>query len=170
MNDQVLGSAPVAFGPITATVEVTAAADVAWRVFVDELPTWWPLDRLSIAADEESEHTVTDVRFEPPAGGRVVEVTSDGGEVEWARILTWDPPSRLVLAWRPVRSPTNPPTELEIRFTPTFGGTRVNLEHRGWERLGDIAAVARQSYGDNWQRVLERYAGVAAGAESIDAS
>jgi uncharacterized protein YndB with AHSA1/START domain len=71
-------------------------------------------------------------------------------------VLVWEPPHRFVLAWKPTSTP-RPPTELEVRFTPQGGGTFVELEHRGWERLGDIAEEARASYGENWQRVLGRF-------------
>jgi uncharacterized protein YndB with AHSA1/START domain len=74
---------------------------------------------------------------------------SDGTEGTWATILAWDPPRSFVLAWKPNLT-DNPPTELEITFTPDDGGTRVDLEHRGWERLGALAAEARAGYGENW--------------------
>ena len=94
--------------------------------------------------------------FEERAGGRVYEVMSDGTEGTWATILAWDPPRSFVLAWKPNLT-DNPPTELEITFTPDDGGTRVDLEHRGWERLGALAAEARAGYGDNWTGVLSLF-------------
>jgi uncharacterized protein YndB with AHSA1/START domain len=71
-------------------------------------------------------------------------------------VLEWVPPTRFVLAWKPNDS-SRPPTEVEVRFTPEGGGTLVELEHRGWERLGEIAAEARQTYGGGWVRVLSRF-------------
>ena len=35
---------------------------------------------------------------------------------------------------------SRPPTEIEVTFTDEGGKTRVDLEHRGWERLGEHAA------------------------------
>jgi hypothetical protein len=37
-------------------------------------------------------------------------------------------------------------------------GTRIDLEHRGWERLGDRAAEARPQYDEGWESVLGLYA------------
>ena len=43
-------------------------------------------------------------------------------------------------------------------------GTRVILEHRGWERLGDRGTEARMGYADGWPRVFaELYARAAEG-------
>ena len=85
---------------------------------------------------------------------------SDGTEGTWATIVAWDPPRSFVLAWKPNLT-DNPPTELEITFTPDDGGTRVDLEHRGWERLGALAAEARSGYGENWTGVLALFADLA---------
>jgi uncharacterized protein YndB with AHSA1/START domain len=50
------------------------------------------------------------------------------------------------------------PTEIEVRFSPEGDGTRVDLEHRGFERLGGAAQEARGSYSEGWVLVLGRYA------------
>jgi hypothetical protein len=38
--------------------------------------------------------------------------------------------------------PSESLTEIEVRFVPVHGGTRVTLEHRGWERLPPDAVAA----------------------------
>ncbi len=71
---------------------------------------------------------------------------SDGSEGSWGTILAWVPPHRLVMAWKPNRTEL-PPTEVEIQFIEQDDGrTRVDLEHRGWERLGDLARKGRDGY------------------------
>ena len=65
-------------------------------------------------------------------------------------------PDALVLAWKPNTSP-RPPTELEVRFTPEGDGTLVELEHRGWERLGEIAQEVRAGYGEGWRATLDLF-------------
>ena len=65
-------------------------------------------------------------------------------------MLGWEPPDRLVIAWKPNDGP-NPPTELELEFIELDdGGTRVDLEHRGWERLGAKAREGRKAYASGW--------------------
>ena len=87
---------------------------------------------------------------------------SDGAEGNWGTVLVWEPPSRVVLAWKPNTTP-DPPTEVEVRFTPQGDGTLVELEHRGWERLGVAAERARAGYGQGWVGVLALFASAADG-------
>ena len=58
-----------------------------------------------------------------------------------------------------------PPTELEVRFPSQGAGTLVELEHRGWERLGEVAEEARASYGEGGAGVLSMFAAAAGGEE-----
>jgi uncharacterized protein YndB with AHSA1/START domain len=150
------------FEPIRRSVRVDRAREDAFRLFTEGMGEWWPVERFSRTADGEYGEGVKLERvvFEPREGGRVYEVTSDGREPSWAEILTYEPPSRIVLAWRPNDS-DRPPTEVEVRFEPDGEGTLVELEHRGWERLGDLAADAREGYANGWPLTLERYAAAA---------
>jgi hypothetical protein len=51
---------------------------------------------------------------------------------------------------------------VELRFTDNGFGTRVELEHRGWEMLGERAAEVREGYNTGWVPVLARYVDVCA--------
>jgi uncharacterized protein YndB with AHSA1/START domain len=147
--------------PINASVTVHRTPEDAFRVFTREMGSWWPLQALSIAEDTHGGDVKAEtVVFEEREGGRVLERMSDGSEATWATILAWDPPRRLVLAWKPNLT-DNPPTELEVTFTVDGDGTRIDLEHRGWERLGALAEEARAGYGENWNGVLALFAGAA---------
>ena len=73
-------------------------------------------------------------------------------------MIAYEPPHRLVLSWNPTREQDRPRTEVEVTFTDEGGKTLVELEHRGWERLGEHASEARQGYADGWKSVLEGYA------------
>lgn len=139
-------------------VEVTADPARAFRLFTADIGSWWPTQTHSLAAGEEQ--AVRSVVFEERTGGRVYEVAADGTEDPWATVLAWEPPTRLVLAWKPSHR-DEPPTEVEVRFTATDSGTRVNLEHRGWERLGSAASERAESYPDGWVLVLSRFAAAA---------
>ena len=66
------------------------------------------------------------------------------------------------MAWKPHDRPVGP-TEVEVAFTALEeGGTRVDLEHRGWERLGDLALEGRESYAGGWPMVFDQRFGNAA--------
>ena len=153
--------------PVRKSVRVPLAVEATFRLFVDDIDRWWPVEVLSRTADEQYGDgvTVRRVVFEPRAGGRLYELTSEGVEGSWAEVLVYEPPSRIVLAWKP-NDRDEPPTEVELRFEPDGEGTLVRLEHRGWERLGARAEEARAGHDGGWQTPLERFA--AAAAEAAD--
>jgi uncharacterized protein YndB with AHSA1/START domain len=142
--------------PVRVAVDVRRGLEEAFRVFTAEITTWWPVEGHSVEPDK-----VAAVVLEDRVGGRLYERWHDGGEADWGRVLAWEPPTRLLLAWSP--NPERPaPTEVEVRFLAVEAGrTRVELEHRGWERLGELAAQARDSYRDGWPTVLDAYAATA---------
>ena len=148
--------------PLRASIAVNRSPADAFRLFTRDMGTWWPLDVHSLAVDEYEGRSKTEsLTFEEREGGRIVERMSDGTEGTWGTVLVWKPPSRVVLAWKP-NTNEHPPTELEVRFTPQGDGTLVELEHRGWERLGEAAEESRASYGEGWGGVLSMFAAAAA--------
>ncbi len=121
----------------------------AFEIFTGRLAEWWPLARFSIHEAEAATCVL-----EPRVGGRAYEITRDGREGEWGKVLVWDPPHRLVLSWHPGNPPEDS-TELELRFLTDPGGTRVELEHRNWTRLGARAKQTREQYNSGWAEVFE---------------
>ena len=88
---------------------------------------------------------------------------STGAPPSGARWLQWDPPHRVVLTWHPGQD-ADAASEVEVRFTASEGGgTRVELEHRGWERFGESAMLRRHGYvgPGAWGHVLDHFADVA---------
>jgi uncharacterized protein YndB with AHSA1/START domain len=150
--------------PVRKSVRVACGTEEAFRTFVEDIDRWWPVERLSRTADEQYDAGVTLERLvlEARAGGRLYEVTSEEVEGPWAEVLVYEPPHRLVLAWKPNDRP-EPPTEVDIRFTADGDGTLVELEHRGWERLGERAEEARAGHDGGWSLPLERFAAAVSG-------
>jgi uncharacterized protein YndB with AHSA1/START domain len=152
------------FEPVRKRIEVPTAPEEAFRLFTQHIDEWWPVEIFSRAADGQYGDGVKVERvvFEPRVAGRLYEITSTGAEGSWATVLVYEPPSRLVLAWKP-NDRSEPPTEVEILFEPHGDHTIVRLEHRGWERLGDRAAEARESHDGGWRLPLDRFVAAAAG-------
>jgi uncharacterized protein YndB with AHSA1/START domain len=138
---------PTTVKAIRKTVTVARPREEAFRVFAERLADWWP--RKYLLGQDRAERAV----LEPREGGRVYEVQAGGHEAEWGRVLAYDPPERLVLAWGLNGS------EVEIRFADEGAGTRVNLEHRGWDRLED--RQEREAYDAGWEEILAEYVRVA---------
>ena len=132
---------------IRKSVLVDFAPGEAFELFTTRVSSWWPTGTHSYAHDK-----VTDVVFEPRVGGLLYEVT-DEGKAEWARITAWEPPHRLSMEWLIGKVSG---TEIEVSFSPEGPGSRVVLEHRGWERVPD-AADEYQGYSQGWDAVLAPY-------------
>jgi len=145
--------------PIVRTVETKAPPARAFDIFTQRMHDWWPKGK-TIAPNPH----VT-VVMEPRVGGRWFEKDAEGNETYWGDVLTWDPPHRLVLAWRINSQWAYDPdflTEVEMTFTPTAtGGTRVTLEHRDLERFGADAAAHKATLDGGWPTILGLFAGVA---------
>ncbi|HEX2292527.1 MAG TPA: SRPBCC domain-containing protein [Gaiellaceae bacterium] len=133
-----------ALAAIDKTITVDASQEVAWETFTRRLGSWWP--RSHTVFHEKVQELVFDER----AGGRVYERSTEGEEADWADVLAWEPHSRFLLRWRV--NPERGPTELEVRFTPEGAGTRVDLQHRGWDD-----PEGRANYGPGWDYVLGHY-------------
>ena len=133
------------FAAIRKATTVEASVETAFDTFTRGIATWWPSGSHRVFEGGSS------VVFEERVGGRLYERAADGAEADWADVLVWEPPHRLVLRWRV--NPKRGPTEVEVRFAPEDGGTRVELEHRGWDD-----AEGRANYQTGWDPVLDSFA------------
>jgi len=144
--------------PVRRSVLVKTNVDRAFTAFTGRIGRWWPRTHSIGAAAQE------DVILEPRPGGRWYERGADGSECEWGKVLVWEPPGRLVLAWQLDANWKYDPTlvlEVEVTFTPVETTlTRVDLEHRNLERYGEQAPIVRDMIGsDNgWLGILKLYA------------
>jgi uncharacterized protein YndB with AHSA1/START domain len=90
-------------------------------------------------------------------GGRIYERTADGAEHEWGEVTAWDPPTLLGYQWHLGQDPADA-TEVEVHFVAQgSAATRIEVEHRGWERLGTRADGLRNRNRLGWDAFLEHY-------------
>lgn len=137
--------------PLRITFDVACPPELAFEVWTAGIDGWWPADHTA-----SGEPTAT-VILEPRSGGRIYERTSSGVEHEWGRIVAWEPPARFVYLWH-LRRDRADATEVEIRFEPLgTAGTRVEIEHRGWERLGAGGVEWRDRNMGGWSTLLPHY-------------
>lgn len=137
--------------PVRKSIEVNLSPDAAFRRFTEEIAAWWPLRTHSVS-EEKAESVV----FETRTGGRIYELSRDGAMHVWGTVIACDPPERVVFSWHPGRE-DDTAQEVEIRFLASERGTRVELEHRGWEALGEEAESMRSRYSEGWEYVLGRF-------------
>ena len=136
--------------PLRISFDVECTPEHAFAVWTTRIDTWWPRD-----------HTVTGdadlVVLERGVGGRIFERTVDGVEHQWGEVTVWDPPRELAYRWHLGADP-EAATDVEIRFHPEgLATTRVDIEHRGWERLGDAAAEWRARNQAGWDTLLAHF-------------
>jgi uncharacterized protein YndB with AHSA1/START domain len=136
--------------PINKTVVVPLPVEKAFQLFTDGIGTWWPFESHSIEGDK-----VENAVFDTEAG-RLYERTADGTTHDWGLITAWEPPHRFELDW--VVNPERRGSVVEVRFAAEGEGTRVDLEHRGWEHSGP---EERTGYDGGWEYVLGKFVGSA---------
>jgi len=164
MTDQTVSSV-IDPNSVRKMINVQAPPAVAWRVFTEQMATWWPLAIYKIG-----KAAAVDAIIEPRVGGRWYERGDDGSTCDWGSVLSWEPPSRLVLSWDINADWQFDPdlkTEIEVRFIAVGqDATRVELEHRRLDRYGARRDEMRRIFdteGD-WGRLLAAFAARAAAA------
>jgi uncharacterized protein YndB with AHSA1/START domain len=145
---------------IRTDIVVDAPQDRAFRVFTEQFDKIKPREHNMLEVD------IADSVFEPREGGRVYDRGVDGSECQWARVLAYEPPDRIVFTWDisprwQIEDDLSRASEVEVRFiAESAERTRVELEHRhldrhgeGWESLSEGVA------GDQgWPLYLSRFA------------
>jgi uncharacterized protein YndB with AHSA1/START domain len=122
--------------PLRVSFDVACSQAHAFRTWTDRISTWWPRD-----------HTVSGraelVVLQGDIGGRIYERTPEGTEHDWGEVTVWDPPERLAYRWH-LGADRSEATEVSIRFVARdIATTTVEIEQKGWERLGDAAQTWR---------------------------
>lgn len=143
--------------PVRKSIFVNAPQDRAFEVFTAGIGRWWPKSH-KIGPAELDRPII-----EPKSGGRWYELDVDGTECEIGKVAVWEPPARLVLIWQLTPEFSYDPeliTEVEVQFTPQGDGTRVDLEHRDLERMGEKAEAMRETVSGpgGWPALLQLYA------------
>ena len=138
---------------VTTSIEVDVPAARAFHVFTAEIGTWW----------DEGKHILdaplAEMVFEPFVGGHIIDRGTDGSECRWARVLAYEPPSRVCFSWDintrwQIETDPDRTSEVEITFTEvTPERTRVVLTHRHLDRHGDGWQNMRDAVSGGWSLV-----------------
>ncbi|HYM66830.1 MAG TPA: hypothetical protein VEW68_06040, partial [Patescibacteria group bacterium] len=72
-------------------------------------------------------------------------------------IVAWRRPSLLRYRWR-IATGKEKATDVEIQFRPAGRArTRIEIEHGGWDRLGELGRPWREANHSGWDGVLPSY-------------
>ena len=146
-------------------IVVEVPIERAFSVFTEDFDSIKPRDHNMLAVE------IAETVFEAREGGRIYDRGVDGSECQWARVLAFEPPDRVVFSWDispqwQIESNLEKTSEVEVRFiSETPERTRVELEHRNLERHGDGWEGLREGVGSEggWPLYLQRFAGLLRG-------
>ena len=149
---------------VRTSIVVDAPQQLAFDVFTQDMGGWWPPDHHILEGE------LAEMVFELRAGGRIYDVGVDGSECQWARVLAFEPPGRVVISWDittewKLETDLARTSEVEVRFVAEGPErTRVELEHRHLDRHGEGWEQMRAAIGsdDGWGGELRLYAGTVA--------
>jgi uncharacterized protein YndB with AHSA1/START domain len=122
---------------VRRSIMVQAPIERAFKVFTEGIGSWWPPEHHILQAE------LAEMVFEPYEGGNIFDRGVDGSECRWARVLTYDPPKRVVFSWDinlkwEIERDTANTSEVEVTFKAAGPDrTHVELEHRNLDRHGD---------------------------------
>jgi uncharacterized protein YndB with AHSA1/START domain len=137
--------------PLRMSFEVACPVERAFQVWTGKISRWWPADH-SVSGEDGLL-----VVLEGKPGGRIFERTPTGVEFDWGEVTVWEPPTRLAYLWH-LRRDRADATEVDITFVDQGNSTtRVEIEHRGWERLGAQGKDWRDANQGGWSTLLPHY-------------
>ena len=161
---------------VRKSVRVKAPIEVAFKVFVEQMESWWP------ATHHIGKTPFETIFVEPRVGGRWYERNAKGEICEWGKVLKWEPPRAVAFSWHVGPGHDQPDwvadpdpakaSEVEIRFTKEAQATTlVELTHSRLERHGEGYQQLRELFDGPgaWQGILDLYANrVNAGAAGAE--
>lgn len=142
--------------PVKCSIDVKASLPRAFELFAQNMGAWWPRGKTPAGRPH------AELIIEPRKSGRWFERDADGAETQWGKVLSWEPPHRLLLGWQlnhKFQFDAGVLMEVEIRFEALAeGGTRVSLEHRNIEQLGSEAKSFAGKIGSGWPERMGNFA------------
>ena len=149
----------ITIAPVRKTVTVEVSQAKAFEVFTAGVDRWWPKEH-HIGATPVVKEII-----DPRQGGKFRTLHEDGSETVNGTMLVWDPPRRIVFSWEINGQWKAEPnqaicSEVEVRFIAEGAGrTRVELEHRNFERMPDVegAKGMRDGVDSGWPGILDLF-------------
>jgi DNA-binding transcriptional ArsR family regulator/uncharacterized protein YndB with AHSA1/START domain len=149
---------------VRAQIVVETPIERAFAVFTERFGDFKPPEHNILGVE------LAETVFEPRVGGHIYDRAIDGSECRWARVLAYEPPTRVVFSWDlgpswQVEIDTDKTSEVEVRFiAETAQRTRLELAHRHIDRHGEGWQAVSEGVGgdDGWPLYLGRFAGLLA--------
>ena len=115
---------------VLVTTVVAVDPQTAFEVFTEGVDAWWKHGKRF----RTGERGASRMRFEPGLGGRLIEEFDEAADpFVLGRITTWEPSKQLAFEMGGRDFEGAETTAVEVRFEAIGDGTRVTVEHRGWD-------------------------------------
>jgi uncharacterized protein YndB with AHSA1/START domain len=145
---------------VRTSIVVEAPVERAFSVFTEDFGSFKPPEHNMLGVE------IAETVFEPRVGGHLYDRGIDGSECRWARVLAYEPPTRVVISWDispqwQIETDPEKTSEVEVRFiSEASDRTRVELEHRNLDRHGEGWESERDGVGSEggWPLYLQRFA------------
>jgi uncharacterized protein YndB with AHSA1/START domain len=150
-------SPTLSIAPVRKTLVVEATPERAFEVFTAGIDRWWPKTH-SLGATPLLQSVI-----EPRVGGRWYGKHADGSEVIVGHVLVWQPAERFACTWEinadwKADARISFASEVEVSFhREPDGRTRVELEHRHFERMGQGGEKMRADVERGWPAIMDFY-------------
>jgi len=150
----------IQIAPVRKSVVVEATPAEAFEFFTGKIDRWWPKEH------HIAQTPVVESLIEPFVGGRWFSKHEGGEESVVGHVVVWQPAERFVVTWEISGEWKSEPrievtSEVEVRFiAESAGRTRVDLAHRGFERMEKGGEAMRDGVDTGWPGILEMYAGL----------
>lgn len=131
-------------------LDLRCSPATAFAAWTDRIDAWWPPGH-RMSGDPDGV-----VVMEPGVGGRFYERTPDGREVEYGRVLAWDPPGHLQYAFFAGTGAATP-TRVTVRFASSATGCRVTVQHGPGDCPPDRFGQTAPRFHAGWDRVLPAF-------------
>jgi uncharacterized protein YndB with AHSA1/START domain len=143
---------------VKKSVTVKCSREHAFDIFTNRFDLWWP--KMHKIGNADFKTAVA----ENKAGGRWYEVGVDGSTCEWGKVLAYEPPGRVVLAWHTQPNWQHDPdpnhaSRVEVTFTDLGNGqTRVDLVHADLDKHGAGWEEMAKQLASGWPGIVESFA------------
>jgi uncharacterized protein YndB with AHSA1/START domain len=144
---------------VRSSIVVQAPIERAFRVFIDDFDQVKPREHNLLSVE------IAESVLEGRVGGRIFDRGVDGSECQWARVLAYEPPHRLVFSWDisprwEIETDPNRTSEVEVRFSAESDErTRIEIDHHYLDRHGDDWRDVRDGVDGKagWPLYLQRF-------------
>ena len=152
-------SATLQIAPVRKSICVQASPLQAFEFFTAGIDKWWPKSHGIGRAP------IRRIVLEPFIGGRWYNDLEDGSDVTVGHVRAWEPGRRFVVGWE-ISAQWKPErrvefaSEVEVRFVAEGEAhTRVEVEHRNFERMGaEPGETMRNAVDNGWPGMLQHFA------------